>query len=180
MSQVKIKVIGLVNVDEKTAKQIDSMLGNSETKKENPYIRTKKWSGYLSEITGVLHDPDPVLDNKQSSKQEDEYKQFRKNFLSKSAEDKGKNTKMFNLYYCAVLDNFEPEFKPSEEIVEKVIQIQTVYFFENPYRCFCDPSLWKGLLISPMHKKISIWSKFVFTMIENQVNVDARYAKYKN
>lgn len=180
MSKIKIKSIGLIDIDEKSAKEVDKMLGDKDTRKENPYIRTKKWSGYLSEITGVIHDPDQVHTETDNNKQEKEYQEFRKQFLALSPEDKGKNVKMFNLYYCAVLDNFEPEFKPSNDLLEKVMQIQTVYFFENPYRCFCDPSLWRTLFITPKNKKISIWSKFTFMMIENQVNVDARYAKYKN
>lgn len=179
MSQIKIKAIGLINVDDKTAREIDRMKADKTIKGTDQYIRTKKWCGYLSEIAGVIIDPDPVVDNKSGEKQEKSYKEFRDSFLKRSNEVKGQDTKMFELYYCAVNDKFGVDFKPDNEVLEKVIKVQTDFFTKNPTRCFCDPALFKPFVTFSESRWISAWSKLVFNMIENQIYTDVRYAKYK-
>ena len=179
MTQLKIKGVGLISVDEITAKEVEEMLSDPNLKEKNIYIKTKKWSGYLSEITGVIRDSEPIFDNKTGKEQEKSYKEFRDSFLKRSNEEKGKDTKMFELYYCAVNDKFGIDFKPDNEVLEKVIKVQTDFFTKNPTRCFCDPALFKPFVTFSESRCISAWSKLVFNMIENQIYTDVRYAKYK-
>ena len=180
MSQLKIKVLGLVYVDETTAKTIDKMMSDDTTRKNNPYVRTKKWSGYLSEISGILHESGSI-GGKQNTVENliEEYNKWRKQNLAISPEIRGKNLQMFCLLYGAMTGKFNE--KPRQELQDNAIEVQTKFFKENKYRCNCDLYLLTEILKEyKVNKLVGIYSGAVFRILERQVYEDMRCAKYQH
>lgn len=181
MSQIKIKTLGLVYVDESTAKQIDAMMSNEETRKQNPFLRTKKWSGYLSEVQGILHENEGKnLSGDKVQKGIEEYNAWRKKFLAQTLESKGKDVQIFTLLYQAIVCKFTE--KPSQELIDEAIQVQTDFFKQNKLRCFCDLHLLTEVLkkYKQNSKLVGICSSAIFRILERQVVEDMVCAKYNH
>jgi len=178
MSNLKIKGIGLIYVDEATGRKIENMQADEATKKLNPYIRTKKWSGFLNEIGGVLHEEEKTYNDKKTQDGIEEYNKWRKSFLSKPASERAKDVQMAEFMYIAATDNYQARFTP--EMKDQIVKIQEKFFLENPYRCFCDAYLINEI-IKPVKTKMA--SKIfggLLRVVENQILTDMQCARYKH
>lgn len=105
-------------------------------------------------------------------KYDDEYKAYRHQKLSLTAEQRGNNLSMFELFWWGATGKKEIP----QEVADNVIKIQTDFFQENPKRIYCSPILFKDLI--PAKKELSIWQKGAFDVVERCVATDMRYAHF--
>lgn len=180
MSQLKIKGVSeRVYVEESQAKMIDDILSNPEKRKQNPYLKVGKWSGFVSDITGVFHDNEKKNYNEKTDKMNEDYNAWRKRFQSLSLEERSKDVQLFTFLFLAYNNSYDK--KPNIEMLEKVKEIQYSFFKSNPLRCFCDLSLFITLLGHiQKNKVISPYSKALFNIIERQVAEDMTCARYNH
>ena len=134
------------------------------------------WSGAKDQIQQTKIDyfkPDePETDHSQKDEEmrklNTNYANYRKSINSMTPEKKAERIELFNLFYWGMTKKHEVP----EDIKNKVIEIQTKFFRENPKRIYCSPILFKELFESNQ-----VFNP-VLAMVERVVAEDMKNSRY--
>lgn len=176
MSHIKLKG-SRENVEvEKTEAQAVKRIFENDNFPKDYKIITESWSGTKGVIDYVVITNENVKQDGNAIIQnyDDEYKAYRRQKLSLTAEQRGKNLSMFELFWWGGTGKKEIPL----EVAEKAVKIQTDFFQENPKRIYCSPILFKDIF--PNKKELTIWQKGAFDIVERCVATDMRYAHFNS
>ena len=174
MSYIKLKGSKEnIEAEKLEAQAIKRIFENDNFPKDYP-IKTETWSGIKGNVDYVVITNERVKQDGNSiiKNYDDEYKKYRHQKLSLTAEQRGKNLSMFELFWWGATGKKEIP----EDVKNKTIEIQTKFFVENPKRIYCSPILFKKII--PERKNLTIWQGGAFDVVERCVGTDMRYARY--
>lgn len=142
MSHVKIK--GKHEALQITADQaqnvLDMYVDYKEGKMPDQVLQIGSWTGMLSSVHSVEVEKKNNKKDYARERAEQEARE-REAELSKPIEVRAKQVGFFSLIYWGFTGG-----DPSQETIDKAIEIQRKFFTENPKRLFCDTELYKPLL----------------------------------
>lgn len=162
MSTIKVKNIGEIEVDFKTAKMIAEMKEKGTTA-ASTWIKAGKWAGIFSDITAVI-----TSDNSNITEAKKDFanqiRSERAEIFAESPEVRCERLGMFKLYHKAVTGELATDI-----VLDKAKELQKAYFTKYPNKCFCNYLIFNKAIYTdnniPKNKKMDKISLSVLNLI---------------
>jgi len=175
MAEIKVKGVGLIEVDNDKAKELEKLKRQQGegTLSPSTWIKAGKWSGIIGDIIGVVVTPETDYNDDKFTKDGKEFIMSRQAILGMPPTERAKRLGMFKVIYSCATENFGPVPK---EILDQAYEIQKMFFEDNPNRCACEPFLFKDII---PNQQSSIPKVLMggFRVAERYVNEDKRCSR---
>lgn len=167
MAIIYLRGIGQKEVSNQDAKVIKQQWENNMLRHDE-IISFGNFACKAGSITGITLEPE-TKDTNGTEEVDSSYYKERNQILTSPLEKRASRVEFYKLF-IKIMDDRDT----TEEEIERVKTIQKDFFEKNPYRLFCDVSLFKDLT----NKKKAIIGKSLH-ILERIVQTDRSYEKYK-
>lgn len=164
----------LLYVSKRAAEQVSVVFADKNIESDHPInLGGKEFfrKGEIKNIT-VLPDIERVATEVNRDQFYQEEKKNRDRILAQTPEQKSKSVEMFSELYRVSTGEY-----PSETILEQAKWIQQKFFTTNKNRTTCDLHLLKPIIPIVVGKKINVYQKAMFSLVERFVSRDMQLSR---